>query len=238
MPLDLDPDRVCRIGNALLIHGDCAAYAGLLLEAQAIVTDPPYGIGYRVNQRARAGRGALLKATKETETQAVEAIEGDDHPFYPEPWLRCERAAFFGAQHFSDRLPVGRWLVWDKRRESKPDDHSDGELVWMTGDSKEALRIHRQKWRGVVREGEENCSRSKKLHPNQKPVALLTLILEKLALAPGETVADPYMGSGSTAVAALRMGLRFIGCEVDRQHYEIARARLGAEFGSTGGGGV
>ncbi|MFI5091159.1 MAG: DNA methyltransferase, partial [Terriglobales bacterium] len=137
--------------------------------------------------------------------------------------------AFFGAQHFSDRLPVGRWLVWDKRRESAQDSHSDCDLVWMTGDSREAMRVHRQKWRGVVREGEENASRSKKLHPNQKPVALMAAIIKRLGLRPGQVVADPFMGSGSTGVAAMRAGLGFIGCEIDKAHFDVASVRLDAE---------
>lgn len=223
-----------RIGRALLILGDWQGdrhTASRIVRADAIVTDPPYGIGYKVNERAKAGPGALLKATKETETQAVDVIAGDDKPFDPRPLLSTPKLALFGAQHFSHKLPRGRWLVWDKRRESKPDDHSDGELIWMTGDSTEALRIHRQKWRGVVREGEENCSRSKKLHPNQKPVALLTVILDHLGLVAGQTVADPYMGSGSTGIAALRASMNFIGCEIDAAHFETARARIAAEFG-------
>lgn len=230
--LDIESSLMVRIGNALLIRGDCATHAEMLSSAHGILTDPPYGIGYQVN--ARSNRGIGLIATKPMAQGITAPIHGDDAPFDPAPWLRFPVAAFFGAQHFSNLLPVGRWLIWDKRRESKPDSHSDGDMIWMTGNSREALRIHRQKWRGVVREGEENCSRSKKLHPNQKPVALLTIILERLGLVSGQTVADPYMGSGSTAVAALRLGLHFIGCEIDPIHFETAKARLITEFGSTG----
>lgn len=199
--------------------------------AQHVVTDPPYGIGYKVNRRPVASAEGL-KGTAQTSTEARDMITGDGGPFDPAPWLLYGSVAFFGAQHFHTRLPQGRWLVWDKRRETKPDDHSDGELVWMAGDSKRALRIHRQVWRGVVREGEENCSRSKKLHPNQKPVALIDRILSEMGVRPGETVFDPYMGSGSTGVVCLRRGINFIGCEIDAGHFETARQRLTAEFGA------
>lgn len=221
--------QVARIAGAALILADSTHLA--LPPVDAIITDPPYGIGYKVNARLLRP-GMKLKATAQTVTEARGAIANDDTAFDPAPWLALSpRAAFFGAQHFSPRLPVGRWLVWDKRCGGVQDSHSDCDLVWMTGDSRKAMRVHRQKWRGVVREGEENCSRSKKLHPNQKPVALLGAIMDALDLQPGQIVLDPYMGSGSTGVAALRKGLQFVGCEVDPAHFNVAVARLQAEFG-------
>ena len=212
-----------------LIHGDCMQHYEELRRADAIVTDPPYGIGYKVNERAYEGIGDGLTATKWTRTTSKNAINGDNAPFDPAPWLPGV-AAFFGAQHFSDRLPVGRWIVWDKRVDSTSDSHSDCDLIWMTGNSREAMRIHRQKWRGVVRAGEENCSRSKKLHTNQKPVALMTAIIKSLNLPRGSTIADPYMGSGSTGIAALRMGMKFVGCEIDAAHFHTASERIFNEF--------
>jgi site-specific DNA-methyltransferase (adenine-specific) len=218
--------RAEQIGRARLYLGDCRDFRSIC-DIDAIITDPPYGIGYKVNERRYSTRYSGLKSTGWTATAAVPAILGDEDLFDPAPWLaKGVPTALFGAQHFSDRLPLGRWLVWDKRRESKPDSHSDADLVWLTGDNRQALRVHRQKWRGIVREGEENASRSRKLHPNQKPVALLTLIIERLGLQPGQTVLDPFMGSGSTGVAALRMGLNFVGCEIDAEHFETARLRL------------
>lgn len=128
----------------------------------------------------------------------------------------------FGANHF-DGLR-GHWVVWDKRRESRPDNHSDCEMIGTNIPG--ADRIHRQKWRGVVREGEENCTNSVKLHPNQKPVALLQYLLEQLGAVPGDMVLDPFMGSGSTGVAALRAEMSFVGVEIDARHFETALDRI------------
>jgi DNA modification methylase len=209
--------------------GDCRDYIDTLASADIIVTDPPYGIGYEVRERKMADRGRGLRATKVTATAARPMVAGDDEPFDPVPWL-SSRVAFFGANYYAHLLPPGgSWVVWDKRRDSAPDDHSDCELIWLSVPG--ALRIHRQKWRGIVREGEENCSRSRKLHPNQKPVALLAFLLTRLRAKPGEVVADPYAGSGSTGVAALRAGCRFVGCEISPEHHATAVARLSAEFG-------
>lgn len=216
--------KTLTIGDhALLHHGDCRDLLPTLPDDCVVITDPPYGIGYEIN--ARSWQNAGLDALPPFKMEKRGAIVGDEAPFDPSPLLRFPKVAIFGANHMAG-LPAGKnkWIVWDKRRESKPDDHSDCELIWTNVQG--ALRIHRQKWRGIVREGEENCSRSRKLHPNQKPVALLEFILNELRVEPGATILDPYMGSGSTGVAALRRGLRFIGCEIDLEHFHTATHRL------------
>lgn len=193
----------------------------------AVITDPPYGISYKVNRRPRAS-GTGLHAIAATPSESRPAVHGDDAPFDPVRWLGlAPKVALFGADHFASRLPdAGRWIVWDKRRDSKPDDHSDGEVVWLNQAG--VLRFHRQKWRGLVREGEENCSNGPKQHQNQKPVALLAYIMAELGLIPGQTVLDPFMGSGTTGVACVRRGLKFIGVEIDGAHFATATRRIAA----------
>ena len=63
------------------------------------------------------------------------------------------------------------------------------------------------------------------LHPAQKPLALLTYLIEK-ATQPEDTVLDPFMGSGTTGVACVQTGRRFIGIEIDPKYYEIAQRRI------------
>jgi len=205
-------------GRIKLFFGDYAAFQQEPPDTAVLITDPPYGIGYRVN-----GRGGRLL---EHSTKEREAFAGGDKPIDVAPLLRFPRAAIFGANYLA-LPPGGKWIVWDKRRDSKPDDHSDCELIWTTVPG--ADRIHRQKWRGVVREGEENISRSRKLHPNQKPVALIGAIFDHLAVSNKDIVFDPYMGSGSTGVVALRRGAAFVGIERDPEHFKTAVARIGQE---------
>lgn len=213
------------IGNATLYLGDCRATLPAPCDIDAMVTDQPYGMNYKINARNLSNTG--LDWNRPVSVEKRGAIVGDDQPFDPSPFLQYRKVAFFGANKCAHRLPAGgRWIVWDKRRDSRPDDHSDCELIWTNVPG--ADRIHRQKWRGIVREGEENISRSQKLHPNQKPVALMTFVLEQIGAEPGNTILDPFMGSGSTAVAALRMGMRFVGFEIDPTHFETAVARLRA----------
>lgn len=125
----------------------------------APVTDQPYGMNYKINARSWNNEG--LDGLKPFRMEKKPGIIGDDQPFDPAPFLVYRKVAFFGANKCAHALPAGgRWIVWDKRRDSKPDDHSDCELVWTNVPG--ADRIHRQKWRGIVREGEENISRSRK----------------------------------------------------------------------------
>lgn len=216
-----------EIGKATLYHGDALELLPFLQGVDAVIADPPYGINYAVSARNWQNDG--LDALKPWRMEKQAPIKGDDLPFDPAPFLFAAKVALFGANHFASRLPSidGRWIVWDKRRDSKPDDHSDCEFVWTN--RKGADRIHRQKWRGIVREGEENCSRSRKLHSNQKPVALLDFIVTQLDLQPGQTILDPFMGSGSMAIVAHRRDMNFIGIEIERKHFDTACARIEAE---------
>jgi site-specific DNA-methyltransferase (adenine-specific)/modification methylase len=216
------------IGDATLYRGDCCSVLPTLGKVDAVVTDQPYGIGYTVNARGGRGKNTGLVTKIDMTTDFRDAIRGDDKTFDPNPFLAYPKVAFFGANHCAHALPRGgRWIVWDKRRDSRPDDHSDCELIWTNVPG--ADRIHRQKWRGIVREGEENISRSRKLHPNQKPVALMTFVLVQIGAKAGDTILDPFMGSGSTGIAALRMGMNFVGIEIDPEHFATARKRIETE---------
>lgn len=208
-----------------LYCGDARALLPELLFVTTIVTDPPYGIGYAINARSWGNEG--LTALKPWAMAARPPIQGDLQPFDPAHLLGFKRVAIFGANHMAG-LPIGgRWIAWDKRRDSNPDSHSDREFVWTNVPG--ADRIHRQKWRGIVREGEENCSRSPKLHPNQKPVALIGVLFDALGIDNTDVIADPYMGSGPTGVVARRRGLPFIGIDIEPTHCETAVTRLRQE---------
>lgn len=215
-----------------LYHGDCRELLpSLWLGVTACITDPPYGIGYRVN--ARAWRNDGLDGLKPMAMAAKAPIAGDERPFDVSPLLGFPKLAIFGANHMAGLPTGGKWIVWDKRRDSLQDCHSDCELIWTNVPG--ADRIHRQKWRGVVREGEENCSRSKKLHSNQKPVALLDFVYDAIGVTPADTLIDPYAGSGSMAVVAKRRRTRIICIELEEHHCETAARRCSEEALSLNG---
>lgn len=214
--------------------GDCLAVLPLLPDGcvDAVVCDPPYGIGFDFGKR-RPRRAAVRKplswGTDDPDAghRGWRNVAGDDRPFDPLPLLRFPRVVLWGANHYADKLPAsGCWLVWDKKCDTAPDSFSDCELAWTNLPG--TVRKFAHLWRGVVRAGEENVANGAKLHPAQKPVDLMCWCIERLKLPPGSLILDPYCGSGTTGVAARRMGHRFIGVELSPEYADIARRRIAA----------
>lgn len=206
------------IGNATLYLGDCRE---LSLEADAVVSDPPYGIGMNWKGAKRIGRKSGLAFAGSADRQPEwENIHGDDAPFDPSPWLHYPQVILWGANNYAGMPAARRWLVWDKRRDTTPDDHGDAELAWTNLDG--VIRVHRQVWRGIVREGSENVANGPKHHPTQKPIELMRWCV---AMTTG-TVLDPYMGSGSTGVACMDLQRPFIGVEIEPRYFDTACRRI------------
>jgi site-specific DNA-methyltransferase (adenine-specific)/modification methylase len=117
---------------------------------------------------------------------------------------------YWGGNYFADYLPATMgWLYWEKRMGG---DFADGELAWTS--QKRALRqfSHYKK-----NKGDE--------HPTQKPVELMRWCIEICKNQP-HTILDPFMGSGTTGVAAIQMGRKFIGIERELSYFEIACKRI------------
>lgn len=210
-----------QIGRATMILGDCRDHRETLSGADVVLTDPPYGMNYRSGHNS-APSGDRRKMLRKDGN--FTPIAGDAQPFDPDVILSLDSPSIiWGANHFNERLPSGRrWLIWNKLCGKTPvPSGSDVELAWCSERGPD--RIFDHLWRGIMRAGEENVAHSAKLHPNQKPVALMAWCLTFL---PTGAVADPFMGSGSTGVAALRANRSFIGVELDPTYYEIACQRV------------
>ncbi len=209
------------IGRATLYLGDCRDVLPGLSGIASILADPPYGMDYRSGHNSgRTGAGAAMVRKDGN----FEQIAGDKVPFDPSHLLALDLPSIiWGANYFNDRLPSGnRWLIWDKLAGKTPvPSGSDIEIAWTSSPGPD--RIYTHLWRGIMRAGEENVVHSAKLHPNQKPVALMAWCLTFL---PDGPVLDPYMGSASSGVAALLAGRDFIGIELDPDHFDIACKRI------------
>jgi len=197
-----------------LLHGDSVKLAGEL-EYTAVITDPPYGMGWHADAtRFSGGR------TKRNNSKKVhKPITGDDKPFDPTRWIDRDKVILFGSNHYAEKLPTGTTLVWLKRsRKALGTFLSDAEIGWM----KSGCSVYCHEDLSMTGAGANFPS----LHPNQKPVSLMQWCLKKAKVTQDDIVLDPYMGSGTTGIACLTLGIPFIGIEIDKNHYQTAADRI------------
>lgn len=193
-----------EIAGATLYLGDCMEILPTLDKVDAVITDPPYGIG-------QDGGAQRTRGSKRTNGEKM----GWDNQRPSKEVFDAIQAAgaiqiIWGGNYFSDYLPASMgWLYWEKRMGG---DFADGELAWTN--QHKALRqfSHFKK-----NKGDE--------HPTQKPVELMRWCIELCKNAP-KTILDPFMGSGTTGVAAIQMGRKFIGIEREPKYFDIACKRI------------
>lgn len=212
-----------------VVEGDCHdALWDIATTAPLLLTDPPWGVAVRTDNAARS-RG---ERPYDPGCRAVDfaPVHGDDRPFDPEPFLSFKEAVLWGANHYSSRLPTSHcWFAWDRKTTRGADsDITDCELAWVRGLPYKTTRLFRHMWAGFQRDSEVG---ERVLHPTQKPVALFAWCLSFFPDA--EVVLDPFCGSGSTGVAAIRAGRRFIGIEREPAYADLTRQRLQAEAANT-----
>ena len=209
--------RVETIGSATLYCGDCAEILPTLERVEAVITDPPYGI--KESSKKVASRENMARCTD------YGAFDWDREPISADLLAAVigagKHAIVFGGNYYA--LPATScWLIWDKQ--NGDNDFADCELAWTN--LKKAVRIFRHRWLGMIREGEER--KAPRVHPTQKPVSVMGWCIEQAGRP--ATILDPFMGSGTTGVAALRLGLTFIGIEREERYFDIACRRLEAEI--------
>ncbi|MGI9211756.1 MAG: DNA-methyltransferase [Methylococcaceae bacterium] len=212
-----------QIGSATLYLGDCRDILRDIGKIDALISDPPYGIAYKHGE----GGGGMKNTNVYTGT-----IIGDDKPFDPGHLLAISpnKTLLFGANYYAALMPQGKgdWIAWDKvPRGGAHSSFRDVEFMWSS--VRTPRNIYRQQWSGAIRSGEGAPSKERRLHVSQKPVEMMMWCIDTLRVPVGGTVLDPYMGSGSTGVAALRKGCRFIGIEIDEGHFITACKRLERE---------
>lgn len=199
-----------------LYLGDCREILPTLGAEFDLATDPPYGMNFRVGNRSKKPKQKDGRIWGKQWTPIV----GDDAEFSPAHLLGFKSAVIWGANHFCAELPSRHtWLAWFKGV-PEASDYSDCELAW-TSIKGGGVRSKQILWSGFRRETELR----EHWHPTQKPVILMGWCLEQLPES-RLPILDPYMGSGSTGVAAVRLGRKFTGIEIDSAHFDIACKRI------------
>jgi len=191
------------IGDATLYLGDCMDILPTLGRVDAVITDPPYGIG-----AAKVNAHSSIRDNSQWERK-----NWDDAP--PDGAVisavvaKGDRAFIWGGNYFQ-LPPSSGWLVWRKPEAETGFSLADVELCWSTMNFAARCKTLPR------RDGNE--------HPTQKPVSVMRWCIEQ-AGAP-ETILDPFMGSGTTGVAAVQLGRKFIGIEREPKYFEIACRRI------------
>ena len=193
--------RVETIGDATLYLSDCVEVLPIIGKVDACITDPPYGLGKRMRGGTWADR-AEFKEMVVWDTSAPPAsllLTLAD---------MANLSVFWGGNYYG--LPPTRgWLVWDKQNAVPT--MSDCELAWTSLDAN-TKRISLPV--GRVLNG----------HPSEKPIQLMRWTIETVK-AHG-SILDPFMGSGTTGVAAIQLGRKFIGIEREEKYFDIACRRI------------
>lgn len=207
------------IGRARLILGDCRDVLPMLGKADAVVTDPPYGIGESAGKAKTRTTGSSPRV-KGLYQRDYGNDDWDKEPIAAD-LMDAVRAAgrwniIFGGNYYA-LPPTSCWLVWDKLNGAT--DFADCELAWTN--LPKAVRRITYLWNGCMRANGEKRGD----HPTQKPEGVMRWAIAHL-LDPAETILDPFMGSGTTGVAAVKMGKSFTGIEREERYFDAACRRI------------
>ena len=197
------------IGNATLYLGDCRDILPTLPKVGAVVTDPPYGIN-----------AARDRNSQQWGWRDYPESGWDKERPTPECFAAVLAAAplqiVWGGNYFVDMLPfvhAAKWLIWDKGQEGFS--LADAEIAWCNFDGAiRRINYHRAK---AMQDGKE--------HPTQKALQVMKWSIGQLPGDPA-VICDPFMGSGTTGVAAVTMGRSFVGVEACELFFDIACKRI------------
>lgn len=170
----------------------------MLGKVDAVVTDPPYGIGFAAQPTKWQRRAGHIPHAWDDEPVSL-------------PEFNADKVVIWGGNYYQLR-PSRGWLSWYKP--DAPPSMASIELAWTNRD---------------VNSRQISCSISatnaeRVGHPTQKPLAVMMWTIQQLGEC--DTILDPYMGSGTTLVAAVKLGRRCIGIEIEPKYYAIAKERI------------
>lgn len=194
-----------------LLNCDCMEYMATVPDKyfDLAIVDPPYGIG--------AGSISFKNCSSKSEKKYFREKCWDIKPnrsYFDELFRISKNQIVWGGNYFLDYLPSTRCMIfWDKTIHGNS--YADGELAWTSFDKN--VRYFRENIAQTNSEG--------RIHPTQKSIKLYEWLLTNYAKK-GQKVFDSHLGSGSSAIAAHYFGVDFVGCELDKDYFEAAKARF------------
>lgn len=205
------------IDDATFWHGDCLDAMKSIPDnsIDTIITDPPFGINEAAGKNKSRGKLAIARDYGNDDWDK----ERPNKKYFQEIIRISNNQIIFGGNYFADFLkPSPCWIVWDK--DNGDNDFADCELIYTN--FQKAVRKKLYRWSGFMQQPGEK--RDLRQHPTQKPVKLIQWIIENY-VNQSNVICDPFMGSGTTAIACHRTNRKFIGIEKEKKYFDIAIAR-------------
>lgn len=207
--------RIERLAEGITLYlGDCREILPTLGKVDAVVTDPPYGIFKKTGGDGKMFGQDTIYSIDDA------AAEWDNRPT-KELLDLCLAAApqfvIWGGNYLAGHLGECRGpLIWNKLTGNNS--YADGEIAWsnVTG----TCRILTHQWCGAFKDSERG---QRAVHPTQKPIAVMEWCL---GFIDGKSILDPFMGSGTTGIAAVRRAMKFTGIEAEPKYFDIACKRI------------
>ena len=183
-----------------LYQGNCLEVMSTLGQVDAVVTDPPYGLGQKMNGGTW---GSDIKYSIMREWDSILPQDAIDK------LLTLNIPTIIWGGNYFDLPKTRCWLIWDK---PSLNTLSDFEMAWTNIDKLSKRFKYRRYW-------------NNRIHPTEKPLPLMKWCIEKVSQE-GDTILDPFMGSGTTGVACVQLNRNFIGIEIDPTYFAIAQERI------------
>jgi len=178
------------------------------------IVDPPYGLGKKL--KPRGGMMGKYNSFADMGEHSWDA-EPPTKEYFEQLFRVSKNQIIWGGNYFIDKLyPTQCFLVWDKQNGSNP--MSDCELAWTSFENKVARLYSGHIFVGI------GCTNYKPIHPTQKPIKLYEWCLMQCAKE-GDLILDTHLGSGSSRIAAHKLGYSFVGLEIDKKYYEAQEER-------------
>lgn len=230
---------IIEIGQHRLMCGDSTSAEDVTKlmqgeKADMVFTDPPYGMFLNTDWSSAKSSLSFAKEKNALGGKKHRQVIGDHSDFRPElittvfeNFSYCKEIFLWGADYYADLLKdknEGSWIVWDKRLDESADKMygSCFELCWSK--AKHKRMIARVKWAGIF--GTEKEFDHKRHHPTQKPIALVLWFFDYYSLQNKNIVADLFLGSGTTMVAAHQLNRKCYGMEIEPKYCQIIIDRM------------